>query len=62
VQAALAAGQRKMTSFWPQLRVRALGEGDLAPFGPSAQVFRNLNDPAEYDAALAASDASADNP
>jgi hypothetical protein len=51
-----------MTSFWPHLRVRALGEDDLAPFGPSAQVFRNLNDPAEYDAALAASDASADNP
>jgi len=62
VQAALAAGQRKMTSFWPHLRVRALGEDDLAPFGPSAQVFRNINDSAEYDAALAASDASADNP
>jgi molybdopterin-guanine dinucleotide biosynthesis protein A len=62
VQAALAAGQRKMTSFWPHLRVRSLGEADLAAFGPSAQVFRNINDSAEYDAALAASDASADNP
>ena len=51
VQAALASGQRKMTSFWPTVRVRTLGEEDLARFGPSAQLFRNLNDPSEYDAA-----------
>jgi len=62
VQAALAAGQRKMTSFWPHLHVRALGEDDLASFGPTPQLFRNLNDPAEYEAALAASGASADHP
>jgi molybdopterin-guanine dinucleotide biosynthesis protein A len=51
VQAALASGQRKMTSFWPRVRVRSLGEEDLAPFGPTARLFRNLNDPSEYDAA-----------
>jgi molybdopterin-guanine dinucleotide biosynthesis protein A len=51
VQAALASGQRKMTSFWPSVRVRSLGEEDLARFGPSARLFRNLNDPSEYDAA-----------
>jgi molybdopterin-guanine dinucleotide biosynthesis protein A len=53
VQAALASGERKMTSFWPRVRVRSLGEDDLAPFGPSARVFRNLNDSSEYDAARA---------
>jgi molybdopterin-guanine dinucleotide biosynthesis protein A len=51
VQAALASGERKMTSFWPRVRVRSLGEEDLAPFGPSARLFRNLNDSSEYDAA-----------
>lgn len=51
VQGVLTAGQRKMTSFWPRVRVRQLGEEDLAPFGPSARLFRNLNDSSEYDAA-----------
>ena len=52
-----------MTSFWPRVRVRRLSEDDLAPFGPSAPLFRNLNDLADYDAALAASDpARTDNP
>jgi molybdopterin-guanine dinucleotide biosynthesis protein A len=58
VQEALAAGARKMTSFWPRVRVRRLDEGDLARFRPFGQLFRNLNDPGEYDAALAASDAA----
>jgi molybdopterin-guanine dinucleotide biosynthesis protein A len=51
VQETLASGQRKMTSFWPRVRVRRLGQADLAPLGPSARLFRNLNDPSEYDAA-----------
>ena len=60
---ALAAGERKMTSFWPRVRVRRLDEDDLAPLGPSAPLFRNLNDPADYDAALATRDAArTDNP
>ena len=63
VQEALAAGDRKMTSFWTRVRVRRLDEDDLAPFGAGAPLFRNLNDPAEYDAARAASDSvRADNP
>ena len=63
VQEALAAGARKMTSFWPRVRVRRLDEGDLARFGPVAPLFRNLNDPADYDAALAVSNAvRTDNP
>jgi molybdopterin-guanine dinucleotide biosynthesis protein A len=63
VQEALAAGGRKMTSFWPRVRVRKLAAGDLARFGPVARLFRNLNDPSEYDAALAALGAAGtDNP
>ena len=63
VQEALAAGSRKMTSFWPRVRVRRLDEGELGRFGPLDRLFRNVNDPSEYDAALAASDpARADNP
>ena len=51
VQAALASGERKMTSFWPRVRVRVLTDADVARFGPAARLFRNLNDPSEYDAA-----------
>jgi hypothetical protein len=33
--------------------VRRLGEEDLASLGSSARMFRNLNDPSDYDAARA---------
>jgi len=63
VQEALAAGSRKMTSFWPRVRVRRLDEGELGRFGPLDRLFRNVNDPSEYEAALAASDpVRTDNP
>jgi molybdopterin-guanine dinucleotide biosynthesis protein A len=51
VQEALGSGQRKMTSFWPRVGVRTLGEEDLAQFGPTVRLFQNLNDPSEYAAA-----------
>jgi len=50
VQRRLSAGERKMTCFWPDVRVRAFGEEELAAFGDPAQMFRNLNTPAEYGA------------
>lgn len=53
VQEALAAGKRKMSSFWPRVRVRRLDEADLAPLGPDSRRFRNLNQPGEYDLARA---------
>jgi molybdenum cofactor guanylyltransferase len=53
VRGALAAGERRMTSFWPRVRVRLLFPADLASFGPPEQVFRNLNAPADYAAARA---------
>jgi len=48
VRARLAAGDRKMTSFWPDLRVRTL-EGDaLAAFGDPRRIFHNVNAPPDY--------------
>ena len=44
----LAAGDFKMTSFWPDVRVRTL-EGDaLAAFGDPAELFANVNAPDDY--------------
>ena len=51
VRDALAAGERKMTSFWPRVRVLERPAQELAPFGPPERMFRNLNDPFEYSAA-----------
>jgi molybdopterin-guanine dinucleotide biosynthesis protein A len=53
---ALAAGERKVTSFWPGVRVRLLPAAELARFGPPERLFRNLNAPADYEAARAESD------
>jgi molybdopterin-guanine dinucleotide biosynthesis protein A len=43
----MAAGQRKMTSFWPDVRVRELRPAELAAFGDPDDLFRNLNTPAD---------------
>jgi molybdenum cofactor guanylyltransferase len=48
VQRRLEAGERKMTSFWPDIRVRAMAEEELAAFGDPEQMFRNLNTPDDY--------------
>lgn len=53
VRGALAAGERRMTSFWPLVRVRLLSPADLARFGSPDQLFRNLNAPADYATARA---------
>jgi molybdopterin-guanine dinucleotide biosynthesis protein A len=53
VLAALGRGERRMTDFWPHVRVRTLAADDLARFGDPSRLFRNLNDPADYDAAVA---------
>ncbi|HUG52555.1 MAG TPA: molybdenum cofactor guanylyltransferase [Vicinamibacteria bacterium] len=52
VQASLAAGERKMTSFWEGLRVRAFSTEDLSRFGAPDRLLRNLNDPSDYAAAV----------
>ena len=48
VRRRLAAGERKMTSFWPDVRVRAMAEEELAAFGDPELMFRNLNTPEDY--------------
>ena len=45
--ACLAAGQRRMISFYPAVRVRYLDEPELRAVDPQLQSFRNLNTPAE---------------
>ena len=47
----VAAGERAMTSFWPDVRVREVGPDELASFGEGATVFQNVNTPPEYASA-----------
>jgi molybdopterin-guanine dinucleotide biosynthesis protein A len=54
VRAALEAGQRRMTAFWPRVRVRRLAAAELARGGDPSRLFLNLNDPDDYAAAVAA--------
>ena len=51
VEAALRAGRRRMTSFWPGLAVRHLEGPELRAFGDPARLFLNVNDPETYAAA-----------
>jgi molybdopterin-guanine dinucleotide biosynthesis protein A len=41
----LDAGQRKMTSFWPDVRVRSMNDDEIAAFGDPRHSFRNVNSP-----------------
>jgi molybdopterin-guanine dinucleotide biosynthesis protein A len=52
VRQRVAAGDLKMTAFWPDVRVRELGSEDLAPYGGPAELFLNVNAPEDYDRAL----------
>jgi molybdenum cofactor guanylyltransferase len=51
VRAALRDGDRRMTSFWPRVRVRQLTEDRIERFGPPAALFANINSPKDYDQA-----------
>ena len=53
VQEALAAGERRMTSFWPRVRVRSLDPADLARFGHPDRLFHTDNAPSDYAIARA---------
>jgi molybdopterin-guanine dinucleotide biosynthesis protein A len=50
VRARLAAGERRMTTFWPDVRVREVPESELDAFGAPGTLFRNLNTPEDFDA------------
>lgn len=48
VRRRLAAGDRTMTCFWPDVRVRAVGVDELAAFGSPAALFANVNTPEDF--------------
>ena len=50
IRRCLAAGTLKMTAFWPQVRLRLLDPGELSGCGDLDELFRNLNEPGDYDA------------
>jgi molybdopterin-guanine dinucleotide biosynthesis protein len=41
----MAAGDLRMTAFWPDVRVLEVGAAELAAFGDPDEIFRNLNTP-----------------
>ena len=43
----MAAGDFKMTGFWPEVRVLEVGPGELREFGDPGKMFRNLNTPTD---------------
>jgi molybdopterin-guanine dinucleotide biosynthesis protein A len=45
IRARVAAGELKMTAFWPDVRVLRLGPAELEEFGDPEEMFRNLNSP-----------------
>jgi molybdopterin-guanine dinucleotide biosynthesis protein A len=51
IVARLAAGERKMTCFWPDVRVRTRGRDWIARFGDPTELFRNVNAPSDYEGA-----------
>jgi molybdopterin-guanine dinucleotide biosynthesis protein A len=49
IQRCVAAGDLRMTSFWPGRRVREVRAEELASFGDPEDLFRNLNSPADLE-------------
>jgi molybdopterin-guanine dinucleotide biosynthesis protein A len=51
IQRRLAAGERKMTCFLPDVRVREMGPAELSAFGDLDALLRNVNTPEDYQSA-----------
>lgn len=47
IAAAIAAGQRRMIAFHPQVRVRQVDEAELSAFDPTGFALMNVNSPAD---------------
>jgi molybdenum cofactor guanylyltransferase len=45
----LEAGKLKMTSFWPDARVRRVKEDEIRRFGDPLHIFRNVNAPVDLE-------------
>ncbi len=54
IRARIDRGQLKMTSFWPDVRVRRVEAAELVAFGDPERLFLNVNTAADYDRARAA--------
>lgn len=50
IEQRIAAGELKMTSFWPDVRVCEIRAPELAAFGDPRSMFRNVNAPEDYEA------------
>jgi len=51
IEAAIRAGKRRVVSFFPRVRVRAITLAEVAPLDPQLESFRNLNTPEEWEMA-----------
>jgi molybdopterin-guanine dinucleotide biosynthesis protein A len=51
IDRALARGERRMISFWPEVRVRAVPEEELRALDPDLRSFFNVNTPADLELA-----------
>ena len=51
IESAISAGQWKVISWFPQVKVRALTADEVKIFDPSGLCFWNLNTPEEFDKA-----------
>ncbi len=47
----MARGDLRMTGFWPDVRLREVPPAELVAFGDPSHLFRNLNTPADLEAA-----------
>lgn len=52
VKAALFAGQRRMVSWLPFVRVRLFQPNDWLPYDPNGEAFLNLNTPEDFERAM----------
>jgi molybdopterin-guanine dinucleotide biosynthesis protein A len=55
----VGAGEMRMTSFWPEVRVLGLAESELHAFGDPGRFFRNVNTRADLEDASSATGAAA---
>ncbi|MDZ4158728.1 MAG: hypothetical protein U1B80_02965, partial [Anaerolineaceae bacterium] len=53
VKAALEKGERRMVSWFSEVRVRVIPLEEVALFDPESRIFMNVNTPAEFLAAEA---------
>jgi molybdenum cofactor guanylyltransferase len=52
IERRLALGERRVISFFPDVRVRRVGEDELRQVDPLLRSFVNVNTPAEWQSAL----------